>query len=176
MIPHYVLIDEKAIQERVRDLAQRIAFDLGDRHPIILGLLRGSFVFMADLARELSRLGVEPKVDFISVSHYGTGQALDQGAVLRQNAILDLAGQTLLVVDDILDTGKSLAVVLEHLKRLNPEWLRVCAFLDKPSRRVVPVHIDYVGFQVPDVWLIGYGLDLEEEGRALPYIGAVEET
>lgn len=176
MISHYVLIDEKAIQERVRNLAQRISFDLGGRNPVILGLLRGSFVFMADLVRELSRLGVEPKVDFISVSHYGAGQAADQEAVLRQNTTLDLEGQAVLVVDDVLDTGKSLAVVLEHLKRSNPEWLRVCAFLDKPSRRVVPVHIDYVGFQVPDVWLIGYGLDLEEEGRALPYIGAVEET
>jgi hypoxanthine phosphoribosyltransferase len=176
VIPHFVLIDEKAIQQRVRDLAQRISFDLGGLRPIILGLLRGSFVFMADLVRELSRLGVEPKVDFIAVSHYSVGKDPVQEVILQQETTLDLSGQAILLVDDILDTGKSLAAVIEHLKRLNPGWLRVCVFLDKPSRRTVPVHIDYMGFQVPDMWLIGYGLDLEEEGRALPYIGAVVET
>ncbi len=176
MIAHRVLIREEAIQNRVRELARAIAGDLEGRPPILIGLLCGSFVFMADLARELSRLGVEPRVDFLGVSHYGMDTDPSSGVKIQKDTELEISGQTVLVVDDILDSGQSLAVAVEHLAQRKPTWLRICAFLDKPNRRTVPVQPHYVGFEVPDVWLIGYGLDLGGEGRALPYIGTVAEN
>jgi hypoxanthine phosphoribosyltransferase len=174
MIPHRVFIDERAIGARVKELARAIAHDLEGRQPILLGLLCGGFVFLADLARELSRLGVEPRVDFLSVSHYGTGTDPTRRVVIQKGTELKISGQAVLVVDDILDTGQSLQVVVEHLIQQKPVWLRTCVFLDKPSRHTVPIKMDYVGFEVPDRWFIGYGLDLGGEGRALPYVGEVE--
>jgi hypoxanthine phosphoribosyltransferase len=174
MLPHRVLIDERAIGARVVELAGAIAADLGGSRPILLGLLTGSFVFLADLARGLARQGVESKVDFLIVSHYGPTSDPARTVLIERDTVLDLSGQAVLVVDDILDSGRSLAMVVEHIRRKKPAWLRTCAFLDKPSRRTAPIKADYVGFEVPDVWLIGYGLDLGGEGRALPYVGAVE--
>lgn len=174
MIPHRILIDEQAIRTRVQELARLIATDLEGRPPRLLGLLTGSFVFLADLARALSRHAVEPKADFLAVSHYGTSTDPARAVRIEKDTGLEISGQAVLVVDDILDSGRSLAMVVEHLRRQHPAWLRTCALLDKPSRRLVPIKADYVGFEVPDVWLIGYGLDLGGEGRALPYVGAVE--
>lgn len=176
MLPHRILIDEEAIQTRVRELSRVIAADVGGRQPLLLGLLRGSFVFLADLVRALSRCGVEPKVDFLAVSHYRMSTDPTRSVHIEQDPTLKVSAQAVLIVDDILDTGRSLATVVEHLRRQKPAWLRTCVFLDKPSRRTAPIKADYVGFEVPDVWLIGYGLDLEEQGRALPYVGAVERT
>ncbi len=176
MIRHRILIDEASLRNRVREMAKQIAIDLGRRQPILIGILRGSFVFMADLIRELSLLGIDPKIDFLSASHYGQTRDASRTVRIQPGPLLSIAAQAILVVDDILDTGESLARVVAHLERENPIWLRTCVLLDKPSRRTVPVHLDYVGFQVPDVWLIGYGLDLGEEGRGLPYVGAVEDS
>jgi len=174
MIPHRVFIDEQAIGARVKELARAIANDLEGRQPSLLGLLCGGFVFLADLARELSRLGMEPKVDFLSVSHYGKGTDPSSRVTIQKDTTLEMLGQAVLVVDDILDTGQSLQAVMNHLIQQKPAWLRTCVFLDKPSRRTVPIKADYVGFEVPDRWFIGYGLDLGGEGRALPYVGEVE--
>lgn len=175
MLPHRMLIDEPAIRARVEQLAQAIAMDLGGRRPILLGLLTGSFMFLADLARALVRCGVEPEIDFVTVSHYGKETDPARPVRIEKRRARQFSGQALLVVDDILDSGRSIAQVVEYLSRQKPAWLRTCAFLDKPSRRAVSIKADYVGFEVPDVWLIGYGLDLGGEGRALPYVGAVEE-
>ncbi len=174
MIQHRVLFDEEAIRTRIEELSRLIAADLGDRQPVLLGLLRGSFVFVGDLIRGLSRCGVEPKVDFLAVSHYGMGTEPTRDVRIETSVSLKLSGEALLVVDDILDSGGSLSVVLEHLSLQQPASLRTCVLLDKPSRRTVPIEADYVGFEVPDVWLIGYGLDYQQEGRALPYVAAVE--
>lgn len=155
-------------------MAQAIALDLEGRNVILLGLLTGSFVFMADLVRALSRFEIEPRVDFLAVSHYGHSKDPSRPVRINKDTSLTLLGQAVLVIDDIIDSGMSLAAVMEYLNRQQPSWLRSCVFLDKPSRRVVPMKADYVGFEVEDVWLIGYGLDLAGEGRALPYIGKVE--
>lgn len=175
MLPHQILIDERAIETRVNELASVIAADLEGQPPILLGLLTGSYVFLADLARALSRCGVEPKVDFLIVSHYGLSADPTRAVQIEKDTRLDLTGQAVLIVDDILDSGRSIATVVEHLSRHKPAWLRVCAFLVKPSQCMTPVKADYVGFEVPDEWLIGYGLDLGGQGRALPYVGAVEQ-
>jgi hypoxanthine phosphoribosyltransferase len=174
LLKHHVLFDETAIARRVEQLAQAIGSDLPNPAPRMIGLLTGSFVFLADLVRALARLGVEPMVDFVAVSHYGL--ATESGGVvqIRKDTSLDLTGQAVLLVDDILDSGRTLSLVRDRLVARGPSWLRTCVFLDKPSRRVVSISADYIGFEVPDVWIIGYGLDAGGEGRALPYIAAVE--
>lgn len=174
MLPHRILIDEETLKARVEELAGAIARDLEGRRPILLGLLTGGFMFLSDLARALARRGVEPEVDFLFVSHYGSGSDPAQTARIERDTSLNVSGKAVLVVDDIVDSGRSLAVVVEHVSCRKPTWLRTCALLDKPSRRTAPIKADYVGFEVPDAWLIGYGLDLGGEGRALPYVGAVE--
>jgi hypoxanthine phosphoribosyltransferase len=176
MLPHRILFDDRAIQVRVGELATTIARDLEGQQPILLGLLTGSFVFLADLARALARRGVEPKVDFLAVSHYGAGSDPTRPVRIEKDTSLALEGEAVLVVDDILDSGRSLAAVLERLRARKPLWLRACVFLDKPAWRTVPIKADYIGFEVGDHWLIGYGLDLGGEGRALPYVAAVEKT
>ncbi|UCE63935.1 MAG: hypoxanthine phosphoribosyltransferase [Nitrospirota bacterium] len=175
MLPHQILFDEKTIRVRVDEMAESIASDLEGKQVILLGLLTGSFVFMADLARALFRFDIEPKVDFLAVSHYGQTKDPTRPVRIDKDTSMKVCEQAVLVVDDIVDSGRSLAKVMEHLRLQQPAWLRSCVFLDKPSLRLVPLKADYVGFEVEDVWLIGYGMDLAGEGRGLPYIGKVEQ-
>ena len=176
MLPHFVLIDEKTIETRVGELASAISNDLPTQQPILLGLLTGSFVFMADLVRQLSHQGIEPKVEFIKVSHYGDTKEARQPVTFLREQIPNLADEVVLVVDDILDSGFSWNAVKKHLMEQKPSWLRFCTFLDKPGRHQVAFRADYVGFEIPDCWIIGYGMDLGGERRALPYLAGVERA
>ena len=158
----------------MEQLAAAISKDLADPAPLVIGLLTGSFIFIADLVRAMSRLNVHPRVDFMAVSHYG-GTTEPSGLVkIVKDVTLDVSGHSVLLVDDILDTGRSLSLARDRLAARSPTWLRTCVLLDKPSRRAVPINADYVGFEIPDVWVIGFGLDAAGEGRALPYVAAVE--
>jgi len=175
MLRHRVLLQEDAIHKRVAELATVVANDLPSSEPMLIGLLTGSFVFLADLMRALARLGIAPRVDFVTVSHYGlTTKATGTASMLR-NTEVDVRDRAVLIVDDIVDTGVSLRLVRDQFAARGARWLKTCVLLDKPARRTVDVTADYVGFEVPDVWLIGYGLDAGGEGRALPYIAALEE-
>jgi hypoxanthine phosphoribosyltransferase len=174
VLPHRVLFDEQVIATRVTELAKEICGDLPDRTPLMIGLLTGGFVFLADLIRAGARLGIEPRIDFMAVSHYGSGTEAKAKAAIYKDTAANLRGRSVLVVDDILDSGYTLRTVTDHLRAREPGWLRTCVLLDKPTRRCVDVQADYVGFTVPDVWVIGYGLDAGGEGRALPYVGALE--
>ena len=176
MLPHSVLIDEQTIATRVRELANLIAADLPNRQPILLGLLTGSFVFLADLVRQLSRHGIEPKVEFIKVSHYGNTIEASRPVSFLREQLPHITDEVILVVDDIFDSGCSLRAVNEYLRKQKPAWVRFCTLLDKPNSHHADLKVDYIGFKVPDVWIIGYGLDLRGEGRALPYLAAVERT
>ncbi|MBI5505161.1 MAG: hypoxanthine phosphoribosyltransferase [Deltaproteobacteria bacterium] len=171
---HTVLIDETAIAARVAELAATIRADLTSTSPVFVGLLTGSFVFVADLARAASRVGLEPEVDFMAVSHYSAGTVASGRVEVYKDTARNLSGRAVLLIDDILDSGHTMTLVRDHIARQGPAWLRTCALLDKPSRRQVEIQADYVGFEVPDVWLVGYGLDAGGYGRALPYIAAVE--
>jgi hypoxanthine phosphoribosyltransferase len=158
----------------VEQLAREISKDLPSPAPLIVGLLTGSFIFVADLVRALSRLSVQPQVDFMAVSHYGATTESSGLVTIGKDVTLDVSGQSVLLVDDILDTGRSLSLGRDHLAARGPMWLRTCVLLDKPSRRALPIKADYIGFEVPDVWVIGYGLDAAGDGRALPYVAALE--
>lgn len=176
MLNHRIFFDERTITARVQELASRISHDLPEPTPVLIGLLTGAFVFLADLVRALSRLGIEPQVDLISVSHYGPLVASSGLVQLHKDSALDLTGRSVLLVDDILDSGRTLSMVCAHLTAKGPNWLRTCVLLDKPSRREVAICADYVGFEVPDAWMIGYGMDAYGQGRGLPYIAALETT
>ena len=171
---HRILFDEAAIAARVGELAAVLRRDLPHRAPVLIGLLTGSFVFVADLARALSRLGVEPQIDFMAVSHYGAATTSGGRVEIRKDTALDLDGRVVVLLDDILDSGQTLQLVCAQLTARKPQWFRTCVLLDKPAARLVDIQADYVGFEVPDLWIIGYGLDAGGEGRALPYVAALE--
>jgi hypoxanthine phosphoribosyltransferase len=172
---HSILFDEETIADRVRELAHEIREDLPDKAPVIVGLLTGSFVFLADLVRALARLGLEPRIDFIAASHYGSGTVASGNVDIVKDIGTDVSDRAVLLVDDIIDSGYTLDAVRRYVSRRGPAWLRTCVLLDKPERRQVAIDPDYIGFPVADAWLIGYGLDAGGEGRALPYVAVMSQ-
>ncbi|MCS7014843.1 MAG: hypoxanthine phosphoribosyltransferase [Gemmatales bacterium] len=169
------LIGPEQIRQRIRELAQEIRRDYAQQYPVLVGVLKGAFVFLADLVREL-RIPVE--CDFVKISSYGKNTETSGQITLQLDTTIPLAGRHVLVVEDIVDTGLTTAWLIEHLKKKTPASLRVCALLDKPARRRLEVPIDYVGFRIPDRFVVGYGIDCAEAFRELDYIGYVaqEET
>jgi len=164
-----VLITEGQIRRRVAELARALTRDYVGRDPVVVALLTGTLMFLADLLR---RLALPLRLDFIGVSSYRQG-TVSRELVFTKDLHLDVAGHDVLVVDDILDTGRTLKAVCTRLDRLKPASLRTCVFLDKPKRRVEPIEADYVGFVVPDQFVVGYGLDYAERYRNLPFVGVL---
>ena len=172
--PGTVLFTADAIQRRVETLAAEIVAQMGERF-VTVGLLKGTFVFLADLVRALDRAGARPGVEFLRLSSYGLGQVSSGEVHLLGDIPTDIGGRRILLVDDIVDTGRSMAYAATLLRQRDVDDLRLCALLDKPARREVPVTIDFVGFTVPDVFVAGYGIDYAERFRHRPDIVAVEE-
>jgi hypoxanthine phosphoribosyltransferase len=171
-----VLLDETAIQSRVSKLAAQISSDYagveyGDDGLVLVGVLKGAFVFLADLAR---RLTIPHHVDFIALSSYNRGATSGEVRLIMDSRI-NVADRHVLIVEDIVDTGHTLNYLQRTFQARNPASLRSCVFLSKPARRQVAVTIDYLGFEIPDVWVVGYGLDFDDRYRTLPYIGALKE-
>lgn len=168
------LISAKAIAARVEALAREISQSFaGTDKLVVIGLLRGSFVFIADLVRELT-LPVE--VDFLEVSSYGNSTRSSREVRILKDLRGEIAGRDVLVVEDIIDTGHTLARVIDILGTRRPKRLEICALLDKPSRREVPVAARWIGFEIPDAFVVGYGIDYAQRNRNLPHIGAVRFT
>ena len=168
-----VLITEQAIAEKVSRLGAQISQDYAGRGDLMLiGVLKGSFIFLADLSR---RLTIPHTVDFIALSSYGAATRSSGEVRLMMDLRTSIAGKHILIVEDIVDTGHT----LEYLERLlgarGPASLKACALVRKPDRREVDVELTYVGFDIPDKWVVGYGLDYADRFRTLPYIGYVEE-
>jgi hypoxanthine phosphoribosyltransferase len=166
-----VLVSEEAIGAQVRDLGRRISKDYEGEELLLVGLLRGAIVFLSDLMRAIQ---IPVRLDFIGISSYGANT--ESGAVrLVMDLETDIAGRHVLIVEDIVDTGKTLSYLVETLKARQPASLRICALLDKPGRRQVPIDVDYVGFEIPDKFVVGYGLDFAEGYRNLPFVGVLKE-
>ena len=163
-----VLLDAATIERRVDELARQVSADSAQADQLlVVGVLKGAFIFMADLCR---RLTVAHRVDFIALSSYAQS-AVTSGAVrMVMDLKINIEGRHVLVVEDIVDSGHTLNYLLRNLATRHPESLRSCALLSKPERRQVPVDVDYVGFEIPDVWVVGYGLDYADTYRTLPYI------
>jgi hypoxanthine phosphoribosyltransferase len=165
------LISAKAIAARVEALAREItAHFKGTDKLVVVGLLRGSFIFIADLVREID-LPVE--VDFLEVSSYGNATESSREVRILKDLRGEIEGRDILVVEDIVDTGRTLRHVLDILATRHPKRVEVCALLDKPSRREVDVTAKWIGFEIPDKFVVGYGIDYAQRNRNLPHIGAV---
>ena len=164
-----VLIGRRELSRRTRELARLIERDFSNRDLVVVALLTGTVLFLADLIRQL-RLPL--RLDFIGVSSYGS-RTTSARLTFTKELRLDVHGRDVLIVDDILDTGRTLHAVLAKLKALKPRRIKVCVLLDKQARRVKKVSADYVGFRVPDLFVVGYGLDFAERYRNLPFIGVL---
>lgn len=166
-----VLISERRIARRVGELSAEIQRDFAGREMVVVSLLNGTVMFLSDLMR---RLTLPMRMDFIGVSSYGPGITPGE-LVFTKELRLDVRGRDVLLVDDILDTGRTLSKVLVKLRALKPRRIKVCVLLDKPARRVEPVRADYVGFEIPDHFVVGYGMDFAESYRNLPFIGVLKQ-
>lgn len=166
-----ILFNRQEIEATVSRLAAEISRDYRHKTPLLIGILKGSFMFMADLIRYLD---FPLEVDFIGLSSYGRGKQTSGQVKVVQPLRSAIKGRNVLVTEDIIDTGLTTAFLLDYLRQEKPASLKLCALTDKPSRRQVPVPIDYLGFTVPDKFLVGYGLDFNEKFRNLPDICVIE--
>src|SRR6187399_2880198 len=166
-----ILLTEEEIDAKVRELGARISADYGDRRLTLVSVLKGSLPFMADLMRAIS---IPVRIDLMEVSSYGGATTESSGLVrILKDLSASIAGEDVLIVEDIIDTGLTLNYLIRYLRGKNPASLRICALLDKPARRLVEIPIDYTGFTIPDEFVVGYGLDFGEFYRNLPFIGVL---
>ncbi len=167
-----VIVSEEAIQTRVGELAAQLSHDYaGDDQLVIIGILKGAFVFLADLTRCLT---VPHRVDFMALSSYNQTATTTGVVRIVMDLRVNIEGRHVLVVEDIIDSGYTLHYLLNVLHARQPASLKTCVLLSKPERRKIEVAVDYLGFEIPDVWVVGYGLDYADTHRTLPYIGALK--
>ena len=165
-----VLIEEDALQERVAALGQELSADYAGRDLLLIGVLKGAVFFMADLMRHLT---VPCEVDFMAISSYG--DSTDTSGIVRilKDLDINIEGRDVLVVEDIIDSGLTLSYLMRNLESREPASLEICALMTKPSRRQIDVPVRYIGFEIPDRFVVGYGLDLAERYRNLPYVAVL---
>lgn len=168
-----VLLSEETLSKKVDELAEKINNDFAGEKVIVIGVLKGSFMFLSDLVKKIT---LPAEIYFIEASSYGAGTQTTGVVKISKDVERDLTGQNVIVVEDIIDTGITMDKVMELLRARGAKEVRLCACLSKPSRRKVDIPIDYLGFEVPDKFVVGYGLDVDEMYRNLPYIGVVENA
>ncbi len=168
-----VLVSEQQLKDKVAQLGAQISQDYADKDLVLVSILKGAVVFMADLMRAVT---IPCSIDFMVVSSYGAGTTTTGLVKIIKDLDSDLSGKDVLIVEDILDTGVTLSNLVPMLKMRDPNSVRICAILDKPSRRRADIQADYIGFQVPDEFVVGYGLDYDEKYRNLPYVGVLKPS
>ena len=166
-----ILFTEEQLEEIVKKMGRRISEDYRDKNLFMISVLKGSLIFMADLMRAID---IPCSIDFLSISSYGNGTTTSGAVRILKDLDCPLEGKDLLVVEDILDSGMTLSFLMKNLSARKPRSIRLCTLLDKPERRKVEILPDYVGAQVPDKFIVGYGLDYAERYRNLPYIGVLK--
>jgi hypoxanthine phosphoribosyltransferase len=166
-----ILIEEERLQERIRELGRELSQDYAGRELLLVGVLKGAVFFMADLMRNLS---VPCEIDFMAISSYGA--ATDSSGVVRilKDLDINIEGRHVLVVEDIIDSGLTLSYLMRNLEAREPATLEICALMTKPDRREIDVPVRYIGFEIPNRFVIGYGLDFAERYRNLPYVGVLD--
>ena len=165
------LFSRQEIAEAVARLAVEISADYADKHLVLVGVLKGAFVFLADLVRELT---IPVEIEFVRLASYGSRKESSGEVAVKKDVEITLAGKDVLIVEDIVDTGLSLTFLMDHLGTHNPSSLRVCALVDKKFRRKIEVTVDYTGFAIDDGFIVGYGIDFNERYRSLPDICVIE--
>ena len=167
-----VLFDERSIQNRIREIGQQINNDYEGKVPVIIGVLKGAFIFLSDLVRAVS---IPIEIDFLAISSYGAGTSSSGVVKIRKDIDIDIAGRDVIIVEDIVDSGLSLQYMKDYLWKHKPSSLRTCVLLDKPEAHKIETSFEYVGFEVGNEFVVGYGLDFAERYRNLPYIGILKE-
>jgi hypoxanthine phosphoribosyltransferase len=167
-----ILIDAETLQNRIRELGEEISTDYAGRELLLVGVLKGAVFFMADLMRSIA---VPCEIDFMAISSYGA--STDSSGVVRilKDLDINIEGRDVLVIEDIIDSGLTLSYLLRNLESREPASLSVCALLTKPERREIEVEVRYIGFEIPNKFVIGYGLDFAERYRNLPYVGVLHD-
>ena len=168
-----ILFTEEQIRKRAEELGEEIARDYEGEEVILLGTLKGSVVWMADLMKEIP---LDVKIDFVSACSYGSATSTSGVVTITKDVDMDLFNKHVIIVEDIVDTGTTLNYLKEYLKERNPKDVKICTLLDKPARRVIDLKPDYIGFTVDDLFVIGYGLDYDQKYRNLPYISYLENN
>lgn len=166
------LISQEEIETKVVELAKKIEKDFENQEVLIVGVLKGAFVFVSDLVRNIN---LDLSLDFIAVSSYGMSTESSGVVKINKDIEMDLTGKNVIIVEDIIDTGLTLRYIKEYLSGKNAKSVSICTLLDKPSRRKCDVRVDYVGFEIEDLFIVGYGIDCKEKYRNLPYIAYVQE-
>ncbi len=166
-----ILLTQEELQNRIAAMGAEISRDYAGKEPVIVGVLKGCFVFMADLMRSIT---VPCSIDFMAVSSYGSSTSTSGAVEINKDLSQDIQGRDVLIVEDILDSGVTLNYLTGYLKNRKPASIAIATLLDKPSRRKADVQARYVGFEVPDAFVVGYGLDYAEKYRNLPYIGILK--
>lgn len=166
-----VLLSEEEVDRRIQEIGDQISRDYAGKQVHLVCVLKGGSFFMCELAK---RITVPVSIDFMSVSSYGSDTKSSGVVKIVKDLDESVKDKNVLVVEDIVDSGRTLSYLLEMLRDRGPESLRLCTLLDKPDRRVIDVKVDYTGFQIPDEFVVGYGLDYDQRYRNLPYIGVVE--
>ena len=166
-----IMITEEEISKKVADLAKEINADFPDGELVVVGILKGCIMFLCDLSRKLTS---QVRLDFMQVSSYGSGTESSGEIKIKKDLEFDIAGKNVLIVEDIIDSGNTMVKLIPELQKRNPASVKVCALISKPSRRQVEYEADYTGFEIPDNFIIGYGLDCDEKFRQLPYIAEAD--
>ena len=169
----HILYTEEELRSRVKDLGAQITADYAGKQPMLISILRGSYIFMADLTRAIH---LPVTVDFMAVSSYGAGTVSSGQVEIKKDLSDTIEGRDLIIVEDILDSGNTLHYLMEVLQARKPASIRLCTLMDKPERRTKPITADYVGFTIPDAFIVGYGLDYDERYRNLPYVGILKHS
>ena len=166
-----VLIDEESISKKVAELGKQIEKDYAGKTPVVVAILKGSIIFYADLVRHIN---LPMRFDTMSVSSYGSGTTSTGNVKIKKDLGKDISGDDVLLIEDIIDSGNTMKALTSLLKHRGANSIKVCSFLDKPSRRTTDFKADYVGYEIPDEFVVGYGLDYDEKYRNLPYLGILE--
>ena len=168
-----ILLSQEQLEQRVAQIGAEITRDFAGRAPLFVGVLKGCFVFMADLMRHVD---LPCSIDFMAVSSYGSGTKTTGAVKIIKDLNQDIEGRDIILVEDILDSGVTLNYLTEYLSVRKPATITIATLMDKPSRRKAPVYARYSGFEIPDAFVVGYGLDYDERYRNLPYIGILKES
>jgi len=166
-----ILFTEQEIRTRIEELGARITLDYSGKSPLLIGILKGCFIFLADIARCID---LDCEIRFLSVSSYGFSSVTSGKVKIDKELDFEIAGRDVIIIEDILDSGVTLSALRDFVVERGPSTLKICAFLDKPERRQIPISVDYLGFDCPNEFVIGYGLDYAERYRNLPYIASLK--
>lgn len=167
----HILFNEQELAEKVQELGKRITEDYKGKSPFLIGVLKGCFIFMSDLARAID---LPCDIDFMAVSSYGSSTSSTGAVQIKKDLNRDIEGRDVIIIEDILDSGVTLSYLTKYLANRNPASIKICTLMDKPARRKSEIRADYIGFVCPDEFVVGYGLDYDEKYRNLPYVGILK--